>query len=61
MTVNLVLWDEIDSKDNVLVFTFIEKKMHGGGAPAYFKGSGVCVKLMPRVTRAKQVCHVRVG
>ena len=40
-------------------YTVIEKKLHGGGAPAYFRDSGVCVKLMPRVTRAKQVCCIR--
>ncbi|KAK9797766.1 hypothetical protein WJX73_008737 [Symbiochloris irregularis] len=48
------IWDEIDSKDDVLVYTWVEKKLHGGGAPAYFRDTGVVVKLMPRVTRAKQ-------
>ena len=57
VTVNLILWDEIDSKDNILVYTVVEKKLHGGGAPAYFKASGVSVKLAPRVTRAKQVSN----
>ena len=56
----LAIWDEIDSKDDILVYTRIEKKLHGGGAPAYFRDTGVVVKLMPRHTRAKQVHDVRV-
>ena len=49
------VWDEIDSRDNILVYTVVEKKLHGGGAPAYFRDTGVVVKLMPRATHAKQV------
>ena len=53
--VNIMIWDEIDSGDDLLTYTRVAKKLHGGGASEFFKDTAVSVKLMPRKSRAPQV------
>ena len=53
--VNIMIWDEIDSGDDLLTYTRVAKKLHGGGASEFFKETEVSVKLMPRKSSAPQV------